>query len=352
MSRLPLFGCAVVLIATACNDSAPRADGTVITGEQLFEDGLGRRDVAEVSYGVRWIHRADTSVVTPDRMAPAPDGGVYVLDLALQQVHRIDDDGLRWSWGRVGDGPREVQNVRAIATDPTTGGVILADSGRQRLLWLTPDGELSHAAPIPMSEAGLIWSIVALTDGSGYVLATSSDDSPVLHVSPDGSKGQRIPPPWEGFSRLRHLQWIGKVFAAPGGRWGYAFESGNGWFVFGSDTVLAFPYVEHADFPTIAVDDRGGMEGTRFVSRPAYSGYDVAAWGDTLYVIPGGRSEHAFRVLDMYLISSGEYLGSRSLPGRRVYRRFAVTDSSLYLRDEWGLVPVFLSFFPKPEETE
>lgn len=340
-----------VLLLAACTlqvGCSPR--DTLIMGEPLFSAGLGDRSVRETAYDVGWVFADDTVLVGPDRMAPAPGGGVYVLDLRAQQVHRIDSTGLLWSWGQTGEGPHELGSVRAMASDPATGGVILADSGRQRLLWLSPNGVVLHAAPVPMEDAGLIWSIVALADSSGYVLSTSTSDAPVLLVSADGSKGRPIPAPWDGFHRLSHLQWKGTVFAAPNGGWGYAFESGNGWFVFGSDSVSAYPYVEHTDFPDVVTEYIGASRSTRVISSPPYSGYDVASRGDTLYVLSGGKTEDAFRVLDKYSIGSGEYLGSQRLPGNRSYRRFAVDGVSVFLIDRPALMSVIVSFHERKTE--
>ncbi len=343
MSRVLLLAACALQLGCSQRD-------TLIMGEPLFSAGSGDRRVHETAYDVGWVFADDTVLVGPHRMAPAPDGGVYVLDLRSQQVHRIDSTGVRWSWGQTGEGPHELGSVRAIAADPATGGVILADTGRQRLLWLSPNGVVLRTVPVPLENAGLIRSIVALTDGSGYALSTTSSDAPVLLVTAVGSKGRPIPAPWDGFHRLSHLQWNGKVFAAPNGRWGYAFESGNGWFVFGTDSVSAYPYVEHTDFPNVVSEYIGASRSTRLLSPPPHSGYDVASRGDTLYVLPGGETENAFRVLDKYSISSGEYLGSQTLPGNRSYRRFAINGVSVVLIDRPALMSVIVSFHERKTE--
>lgn len=340
----------VLLLAACALHVGCSPEDTLIAGEPLFSAGLGDRNVREPAYEVDWVFADDSVLVGPDRIAPAPGGGVYVLDVRGQRLHRIDSTGLRWSWGQTGEGRHELGSVRAIAADPATGGVVLADTGRQRLLWLSPNGVVLRVAPIPMEGAGLIGSIAALTDGRGYVLSTSSSDAPVLLISADGSKGRPIPAPWDGFHRLSHLQWNGTVFAAPNGRFGYAFKSGNGWFVFGSDSVSAYPYVEHADFPRVVTEYAGASRSTRVLSSPSYSGYDVASWGDTLYVLPGGETEDAFRVLDKYSIGSGEYLGSQTLPGHRSYRRFAVNGVSVVLIDRPALMSVVVSFHERKTE--
>ena len=96
--------------------------------EELFTEGAGERVVHRWQYDTLWIHGsvADTVLVNPSSLIVAEDGGVYVLDPGPRpRVHRFTADGeLGWSWGRLGGGPSEIQNVRAMGTT-SSGGLVL-----------------------------------------------------------------------------------------------------------------------------------------------------------------------------------------------------------------------------------
>lgn len=328
----------------------------VVRGEQLFSAGSGDRDVKMAQYDTLWAYGgdADTLLSSPFRLSAAPGGGVYVLDVAMQQVHHLRDGKALWSWGSLGEGPREVQNMRGLAVDSETGGPVMVDAANQRMTWLSPQGQWIREVPIPGKEVGLVWNMVSLTDGQ-YVLATANGDAPLLRVSKDGLQGWSVPAPWRGFTSMHHIQWIGKAFATGTGRWGFAFEAGNGWFVFDPDSVRSYPYVEHVDFPEVAVTrERLGIGRTSravgLMSMPAYSGYHLDSRGDTLYVLPGGTSPMRRRVLDLYSISSGSYLESRSLPG--YFTRFALAGDTVFVIDRTRMYPYVLALRARREKNE
>lgn len=322
------------------------------SGEPLFREGSGERVVKMVSYDTLWAYggSGDTLLSAPFRLTAAPSGGVYVLDIATQQVHHLRDGAVQWSWGSIGEGPGEVRNIRGLAVDAETGGPVVADGENQRIVWLSAEGNWIREVSIPGEGVGMVWNMVALSNGE-FVLTTSNGNAPLLKVSRDGLQGWPIPPPWQGFRSMHHIQWIGKAFAVDGGRWGFAFESGNGWFVFGADSVQAFPYVEHVDFPEVVVrNERLGfgrtLRGVGLLSEPSYSGYHLDSRGDTLYVLPGGTSPVRRRVLDLYSIKSGEYLVSRPLPG--YYTRFALAGDTVFVIDRTGMFPHVLSLHSIP----
>lgn len=354
---------ALVVLAWACSDTRESpgvgeldrlgAFDDNITREQLFVQGAAERVFRDLAYDTLWIYggSADTVLAAPIGMAAAPGGGVYVLDARMRKVYRIADGNLVWSWGAVGSGPGEIQNIRAMDADPETGGVVLVDSGNRRLVLLSSDGQLLLEAPIAVPSRTFS-TVAALEGGYGYVVGTTSVIFPAIHVSSDGQFVRELPAPWDGFRSKNFLQVTGSAFGVGGGTWGFAFETGNGWFVYSSidvDSAKAYPYVEHVDFPEVVTSKRSESGSVRvsaaFATRPTYSGYDVKTKADTLFVLAGGSAKR--ENLDVYMVSNGRYVETRSLPGQ--FTRFALAGDTVFVIDLRGLSPVILSLHPKEE---
>lgn len=158
----------------------------------LFTEGQGARTVHAVAYDTAWSFggAGDTLLDTPARMAVAPDGGVYLLDLGADQVLRIVAGRLAWSWGKSGQGPEELGNARAMAVDVNTNGPVLVDSGNRRIVWLSSDGVLLREQPF----AGNVLTtedMVALSDGSGYVASTFGMDGSTCCTSRETARTER-----------------------------------------------------------------------------------------------------------------------------------------------------------------
>ncbi len=319
----------------------------------LFTDGSGVRTVRTVVYDTIWSYGGirDTILGAPTRLAAAPDSALYVLDPMLQQVVRLSPTGnLDWRWGNRGQGPGELGNVRAFEVTPD-GGLVLADSGNCRLVFLSPEGLLEREQAIVCSDFSLIEGVAALSSGD-FVLDTNRRADPWILVSADGQQDS-VEVPWSGFATMHFIQRYGNVAASEDDTWVFAFEAGNGWFTFQADTPLEmFPYVEHTEFPEIIVNrSEAGINSRttwRMTRRPAYSGYAMDVWKDTMYVLPGGHTPHRLRVLDKYDVRSGRYLHSQTLPD--VTDSFAVTGDRVFVLDKRELHPQVISLRLKGAE--
>ena len=330
-----LLGVAVAALISACGEER---DGS----PALFTEGSGVRTVRTAVYDTIWSYGGiqDTVFGAPTRLAAAPDNALYVLDPMLQQVVRLSPAGdLDWRWGRKGEGPGELGNVRAI--DVTAdGGLVLADSGNCRLVFLSPQGLVKQERTIICSEFSLIEGVAALSSG-GVVLDTNRPADPWLLVSTGGQQDS-VAIPWSRFAEMHFLQRYGNVAASENDTWVFAFEAGNGWFSFEADKPLGtYPFVEHTEFPEIIVNRSGNSTMWRMARRPAYSAYDVDIWQDTMYVLPGGHTPHRLRVLDKYEVSSGRYVYSQTLPN--VADGVAVTGDRVFVLDNRGLYPQITS---------
>lgn len=353
--RLKYIGVACLAIL-ACSDgteSRNLGDGgsgaldAAISDEQPFVAGSGERITREVVYDTLWTYGGpdDTLLAAPITMAAAPMGGVYVLDAGMRKVYHFADGRLVWSWGTVGQGPGEILNVRAMDADPETGGVVLVDSRNRRIILLSGDGSLLRETPIE-APSRLFPTVAALGGGLGYVISTYTVAFPLMHVASNGYSPRSIPAPWDGLVSKNAIQVMGSVFAASGGKWGYALSTGDRWFVYPSinvDAPRAHPYIEHVDFPEVVTSEtktgNSVSRSTSFATTPVYSAYDSDVKADTLFVLAGATT--AREALDVYTIGDGQYIETRSLPGR--FTRIALAGDTVFVIDQRGVSPVILS---------
>ena len=315
----------------------------------IFKAGSGERIVHAVAYDTVWTFGggADTLLVSPIELAATPDGGLYVMDPGSQQVHRFTANGRHaWSWGKKGEGPRELMNVRAMAASPA-GGIVLVDSRNRRIVSVSADGVWEREVRLEKLE-GDVQHVIPLSSGN-YLLTTTGEE-PFPVVSAEGTTIGALPSPWpEGFGQMHAIQLQGRAVHWQEDRWVFGFTAGNGWFTFdgvGEGSLRGtYPYVEHAEFPGLGVQEsRDGnttIRSTGMLSRPSWSGYDLGVRGDTLLVLPGGSSPIRLRVLDKYDLQSGAYLGSQELPGPAT--RFAGHGDVLFIIDTFGLLPIVTS---------
>lgn len=112
--------------------------------------------------------------------------GLVFFDKTNQAAYRIGADGnLLWSWGKKGEGPGELLNVRAMDVEQD-GSVVLVDSGNRRVVRLSADGQPLEADRTPEQgrfvddvaalpgrrlavTGGGPGSVLALWDGGGVV---------------------------------------------------------------------------------------------------------------------------------------------------------------------------------------
>ena len=263
-----------------------------------------------------------------------------MLDAFDQRVHRIGPAGVIWSWGRRGEGPQDVQNVRAMTVN--NNEVVLADSGNRRLVWISAQGEWLRANPLPQPAGawvtGTVNGLVPLEKG-GYILQTM-DDALLVPIAESGVAEDPVPVPWTGVGNMDPLLTYGEVASGKGERWVFGFGVGNGFFVFsGRNPQGAYPYVEHVDFPTLVRSRVPGGFRVSYSARPTRSAQDMAIRGDTLLVLARNWQ------LDGYRMDTGEYLESTVLPGP--IRRFAVAGDTLLVIDAAGMFPAITALLMK-----
>ncbi len=145
------------------------------------------------TFGERGVFGADEAHFNmPTDVAVAGDGTFWVADgYGNGRVLKFAPDGtLIAVWGGIGTEPGKFLVPHGIALDPD-GNVYVADRGNARVQAFTPDGELRG---VWQSEAlGRPWSIAFDPDGLAYVVdggdqpQTGPDRARIVVAGPDGA---------------------------------------------------------------------------------------------------------------------------------------------------------------------
>jgi hypothetical protein len=280
----------------------------------------------------------------PGELVAAPRGGVFLFDHITARITYFNATGeVGWSWGRKGQGPGELMDVRAMSVDHG-GGVVLVDQGNRRLVRLSPSGETLLEQPLEI-EATYVDGI-APRDG-GYVLYTNGD-VPWMLLDEDGVDSHRLPAPSPEWEEMDFYQRMGHVTAWGDDAWVFGFEVGNGWYVFGEDAIAAYPYVEHTEFPvlTVSVVRDGNTTMTRkSVERVPGSALNLSVRGDTLAVFFEGAGPHRARTFDFYDLETGTYIHSQSIP--RATSAVLGESDVIYSLSRGDVSPLLRAFQPR-----
>lgn len=328
MSGLRVMVVSVVgLACLACGDG-------VRTAVPLFTEADNvERSLSNVVFDTLWVVGGpeDTLLATPTWPRSDRSLGVVFFDLTNKKAYRIGSDGrVLWAWGQEGEGPGEIQNVRALDVRPD-GAVVLMDSGNRRLVTLNEDGK--QLDEVPLTSTGTVHSLAALSRGkvalhtSRPLFATWSTQDGVVEILPPAGLGEPT-----------LIQHQGRVARWKDDYWVFGFGYGNGWLVFNGDKLMSVhPYVFHSDFPEVRFVRQGLRTFWHMPRRPPSSGRSVSTLGDTLFVLFGGPGPRRGRILDRYNLQTGEYIETDLLPhyaNRAIVgedgRIFTVNNSALY----------------------
>ncbi len=325
--RTVLLG-AFVLSACQSGDT-DRVNGRRTGDDRVFE---------AVSFDTLWSlgEQADSSFALLWSPRSASGGGMYVADIGNARLHYVNAAGeLVWSYGKRGQGPGELLEVRVFDVN-TQGNAVIIDNLNRRIVTIGRDGSLVSEFSLP-KEVGFTSTVAALDNGN---LAVAYLDGPWALVSNDGEFLELIESPWEEFADKHFLELVGQAIPVRGtNRWVYSFDAAGEWIVFdGGEVQGRYPHIEHVPFAKVVVTntENGG-------SRASYEGEapittaDLAVRNDTLFVLYYGTTENSGRVMDKYDISTGDYIGSVLFPTRTTGVTFgddgivfAVGDSRLF----------------------
>ena len=298
------------VLGAACSESARESDPRWQEGDVVSE-----RTFLLEAVDTEWRigGGTDTILLDPWWLSAGPDG-VTVWDDGRKAVVRISREGVPiWSFGREGRGPGEFRSVRGVAHLPD-GGAAVVDDRNRRLTVITPNGELAGE-----TDLGLVnpQSVAALPGGSLVVLTDQAD--PFRLFDANQSLVNTVAFPWESYRDMPSIARQGRVLGLAEG-WVFGFTAGNGWWRFGErGDAEGFPYAEHVEFPAIRTSGIAFGVGFTVLERPVESDYIISAKsfgarGDTLFVHFNGRSASRWRLLDLFDLGAGAYVGTVRLP--------------------------------------
>jgi hypothetical protein len=263
---------------------------------------------------------SDTVLFLPRKFA-ADNSHLYVFDTGDDALKSFNSRGeLEWRFGSTGAGPTEFKAVIDLEMGPN-GNIWLLDGGLGRISIISPAGELldqfllgdelvRDILPLPRNVLG-----TAFTPADYFVISLDVEGN-VLDREP-----LPIPELKEAYYSAR--QTFAAVSAEGDESWVAVFPLGDTFVVYrGQDLRCSGKLVEGGPFPT------GPTESDE---RRIWAA--AVALGDrTVYVLPKGETEDAFKVLDRYSSDDCRYLGSLRLP--RAFNTMYLEDDVFFLEFE------------------
>lgn len=309
-----------------------------------FEGGV--RQVRGAAFEALWTaggDPADTLLLLPVAIA-ARDGVVYLLDRYGNRVIAFDGatGAHLWSRGRRGRGPGELDAPNALALT-ADGEVGVGDARNGRIARFRADGVA--LAPAPVRNVAYIESLCAL-DGGDWLLTTLTEGTRVLRVASHGARVGSYPLPGPYPDDAPALATQAVLLGGAGEPCVLAFRSGAGFAVFRTDGWEGFrTFVEPVAPPEVVVRTEGRRTAARAV-EPRTAAIDGAVVGDELWVLFGGETDDARRLVDRYAMPAGTYLGSWRLPVAA--SGIAVDDARMYLLSSRDGYPAAVAL-PRPD---
>lgn len=261
------------------------------------------------------VQPADESELLNPLLMASRGRTVYVVDYGDVRVKAFDWSGrLVWAAGRSGRGPGEFVNPTDIQVD-AGGNVWVNDPPNNRVTVLRPDGSVA-AMFAPGKPAH---RLLPLHDGSSWGIGSAGKGALGYRYAPGGRIVGRLglPPSLRGVGMLAR---DGRAAIAPSGRAVViTFLYGDRLVLWNTaaDRLTAFPGVEAVGFPAVLRwRTREGVVATRLALDATPATLSVTADDRYAYLLFGGRTAHAGRIVDRYELATGRYAGSYLLPRR------------------------------------
>lgn len=330
-------------VAMACGMDARRE------GERLASPP--RRTILAENWDTLWIvggGEADTLLLDPLRVV-AGRGRVYVLDQSGPRVisFAAADGTLLWMAGTQGGGPGEFLAPRAMALLPD-GRVVVSDIANARLTILGGDG--ASLGSVLVHGVGDVLSLCALQDGS-VLLFPGNSTHHLVRMSIDGRVFGPIRLPWPDLEHAPPLARQVELQNDPTGEACIAaLNMGRGYARFEDGRFRATgEYIEHVELPVVeereSHDDEGRV--VRRVERirsGTLATRAVSLRQDTLAVVFSGTTRRRGRLIDLYVSTSGEYIGS--LVYDRSIRAIGYDAGVFFLLHETAGYPTLVAVVP------
>lgn len=238
---------------------------------------------------------------------------LYVVDYGDKAVKAFDWGGrLAWAVGRHGRGPGEFMNPTDVQVD-AEGNVWVNDPPNNRVTVLRPDGGVA-AMFAPEKPAH---RLLPLHDGTFLGIGSAGEGLLGYRYAPGGKVAGTLGLP----ASLRGVGMLardGRVAVAPTGRAVViTFLYGDRLILWNSAArrLTALPGVEPVAFPGLLHwRTPEGARVTRLALDATRATLSVTADDRFAYLLFGGRTAQAGRIVDRYELATGRYAGSYLLP--------------------------------------
>ena len=240
--------------------------------------------------------------------------GIWLVDLWSQRVALLDVGGqLRWVLGRKGGGPAEFTRIRDARPLGATLLVVL-DAGLGRLTFVNASGVASAHVALDVSAE----QAIPLPDTSFvlFVLGPQTADSSLVHIGKDGhmqehvvlhSKQLRAMQPMSAqltlASNPRSGKWVAGMLTGPEM---HRFDVLEG--IGGLST-----YLETVEPPEVIVQQPSRGERVTRLGPLRRAARRIAMDDSTIVVLFEGTGPMAGRLLDLYHMKDGSYIGTVTL---------------------------------------
>ncbi|PKL75907.1 MAG: hypothetical protein CVV27_12950 [Candidatus Melainabacteria bacterium HGW-Melainabacteria-1] len=176
--------------------AVPTPDGNLL----IADEGNQRLVLAGPQGNFFWEYTTPHEIMSPYYAEQTPTGTFLFCDTALHMVIEIDprNKEVIWSYGQLliaGDGPDELSEPSCVRRLPL-GGTLIADTGNDRLLLLSPQGKLMRAF-VGSPEIPLIQPVQCEMLPSGEVLVWSGARAEIVRLNLAGDPVWRARMPAE-----------------------------------------------------------------------------------------------------------------------------------------------------------
>jgi len=299
------------------------------------------RTIIDVEPEIVWERggAAEDTVLLQPVMVAADSMQVAIADWGDNRVRvfsRATGENL-WAVGGRGEGPGEYGHLSSLMHGSDEGWTVW-DQTLGRLTHLRANGRLGPVVNLGGKEAPI--DLCPLGEGR-YAATLSSAGDAVGIVSESGEWDDLAPLPWEGFEETYTIQRQSR-WAALGGSCVLSLKQSTGFAEYGPGGFrMSAYYVEPPQIPEATRRVQGASRSTRLEGY-TFAAEDAAVRGSEFWVLAAGATSDSGRLIDIYDLSSGDYLRTYRLP----FAGSALASSGdlLFLIGEDGGYPVLKAF--------